>query len=81
MLDVVFTLIHVDLGRRELNPLMDYALSHGEFCFVVVKMSITLVGVSLLFLFRTRPMANLGLNLVSVMLTCLLAYHVLLFLA
>lgn len=52
ILDALFTLILIDNGSSELNPVMAYALEHGLLSFIVVKYFLTSIGVLLLLIFK-----------------------------
>ena len=44
LLDALLTLLHLEGGGCEANPLMHVALAHGTTLFVVLKLSITCVA-------------------------------------
>ena len=52
ILDALFTLILIDNGSTELNPVMAYCLQHGLLPFIVVKYFLTSIGVLLLLIFK-----------------------------
>ena len=52
ILDALFTLILIDNGSTELNPVMAYFLQHGLLPFIVVKYFLTSIGVVLLLIFK-----------------------------
>ena len=47
-IDAVCTLLAIDAGAKELNPFMDFALSHGPGVFLTVKMLVIAVSVEYL---------------------------------
>jgi len=50
--DALFTLILIDNGSTELNPVMAYFLQHGLLPFIVVKYFLTSIGLVLLLIFK-----------------------------
>jgi hypothetical protein len=50
--DALFTLILIDKGSTELNPVMAYFLQHGLLPFIVVKYFLTSIGVVTLLIFK-----------------------------
>lgn len=52
VLDALFTLILIDSGSSELNPVMAYFLGHGLLPFIVVKYFLTSLGVVILLIFK-----------------------------
>lgn len=56
--DAYLTLRMVAEGGEEANPVMRLALSLGEGSFVVVKTTLTLVGLALLSLHKTWPLGR-----------------------
>ena len=50
--DALLTLILIDKGSSELNPVMDYFLQHGLLPFIVVKYCLTCIGVVILLIFK-----------------------------
>jgi len=50
--DALFTLILIDKGSTELNPVMAYFLQHGLLPFIVVKYFLTSIGVVILLIFK-----------------------------
>ena len=50
--DALFTLILIDHGSTELNPVMAYFLEHGLLPFIVVKYCLTSSGVVILLIFK-----------------------------
>ena len=52
ILDALFTLILIDNGSSELNPVMAYALQFGLLPFIVVKYFLTSIGVVLILVFK-----------------------------
>ena len=52
ILDALLTLILIDNGSTELNPVMAYFLEHGLLPFIVVKYCLTSSGVVILLIFK-----------------------------
>lgn len=52
LLDALLTLILLSQGARELNPIMEYYLSHGPEVFLIVKYGLTVFSVLLIVLLK-----------------------------
>ena len=52
ILDAVLTLVVIQRGARELNPVMAYFLEHGTPTFIVAKYVLTSIGVLILLIFK-----------------------------
>ena len=52
ILDAVLTLVVIQRGARELNPVMAYFLEHGTLIFIVAKYALTSIGVLILLIFK-----------------------------
>ncbi|UCD81838.1 MAG: hypothetical protein JSW26_10555 [Desulfobacterales bacterium] len=52
ILDALLTLILIDNGSSELNPVMAYFLEHGLLPFIVAKYFLTSMGVVILLIFK-----------------------------
>ena len=68
MLDLVFTILHLQAGGREANPVMDWFLQWGGVdAFTVAKTLFTLIGVCVLMLHarfeRVRTLFRLAFGL------------------
>ena len=50
--DALFTLILINNGSTELNPVMAYFLQHGLLPFIVAKYILTSIGVVILLIFK-----------------------------
>ena len=74
-LDAYFTLIHLQNGAREVNPLMNLAIEVGPRFFVAVKTFITGAGVVVLAAIGPKKIRALALGSVAVCYSALLAYH------
>jgi len=75
--DAVFTILWVHAGlAREANTLMDELVSEHEVLFVVVKLGLVSLGSWLLWHWRDRPAAVVGLFLAFLVYYGLLLWHV-----
>src|SRR5262245_26942198 len=79
-LDALLTLLHLEDGGCEANPLMYMALAHGTTLFVVLKLSITCVAAWFLAVHQQFPLAYRGLHGLALGYGMLLAYHLVLIL-
>jgi hypothetical protein len=52
LLDAMLTLTLLSKGAKELNPVMDYYLSHGPGVFLTVKYGLTALSVSIIVLLK-----------------------------
>ena len=75
ILDALLTLLHLEDGGHEANPLMYVALAHGTTLFVVLKLSITCVAAWFLAVHQQFPVAYRGLHGLALGYGVLLAYH------
>jgi uncharacterized protein DUF5658 len=75
LLDALLTLLHLEDGGGEANPLMHMALAHGTTLFVVLKLSITCVAAWFLAAHQQFPLAYRGLHGLALSYGVLLAYH------
>ena len=74
-LDAFLTLVHINRGGSEVNPVMDVVLSHGVFFFLSVKLIVTTLGVWLLAVHQLFPVGRLSLRFVAWTYVFLLFYH------
>jgi hypothetical protein len=56
--DALLTLILIDNGSSELNPVMAYFLQHGLLPFIIAKYLLTSVGVVILLIFKNVFLAG-----------------------
>jgi hypothetical protein len=75
ILDALLTLLHLQDGGGEANPLMYLALAYGPTFFVVLKLSITCVAVWILAVHQYFPLAARGLHGLALGYGMVLAYH------
>jgi len=76
ILDALFTLLYIQRGGSELNPLMDAAISAGVVPFLAVKCGLTLLGIAFLCLHKNFRFVKAILVGVLVLYTALFGYHV-----
>ena len=74
-LDALLTLLHLENGGREANPLMHMALAHGPTLFVILKISLTCMSTWFLAVHQQFPLAYRGLYGLALGYGALLAYH------
>jgi len=77
--DASFTLLHLESGAREANPVMRFALEHGIMIFVAAKVTLTAFGTFFLAIHQHFPMGCKGLRYLTVAYTTLLVYHAAIF--
>ena len=77
-LDAFLTLLHLQRGGQEVNPLMVLALHHGHGMFIVTKMTATGLGVWLLAAHQRFPCACMALYGLAGSYLLLLIYHIIL---
>lgn len=77
--DTFFTLIHLQDGGRELNPVADLLLLSGRRGFVVWKSLLIGAALVVLCVHKNFYLARLGLWAAAVSYTILIAYHLALF--
>jgi hypothetical protein len=75
ILDALLTLLHLQDGGCEANPLMYLALAYGPTFFVVLKLSITGMAVWILAVHQHFPLAVRGLHGLALGYGMILAYH------
>lgn len=77
--DSGFTLVHLQAGGRELNPVADWMLTTGRLGFVAVKSTLIAAALLVLAMHVNFPLARLGLWVSAGAYTLLVAYHISLF--
>jgi hypothetical protein len=78
VLDAILTLLHLQDGGSEANPLMSLALVHGPTAFVAYKLSLTGVAVWWLAAHQHFPLATRGLHVFALGYGAVLVYHLIL---
>ena len=77
-LDALFTLIHIQYGGTEANPIMAMALDFGPASFVRAKMGLTGLGAILLASYEHLRLGLACLYLIAIVYAGLLLYHAML---
>jgi hypothetical protein len=77
--DSFFTIVHLQNGGQEVNPIAGALLGTGRAQFVLLKSAIISIALLVLCLHKNFHLARVGLWLAAVAYTCLFAYHVALF--
>lgn len=76
LLDAMFTLAYTEIGlAREANPLLEHVLAGSPVGFVLVKVGLVSLGVALLWRWRHRASACIGLVAGGVAYASLLLLH------
>jgi hypothetical protein len=78
LLDALLTLLYLEDGGGEANPLMHLALAYGPTVFVALKLSITGVAVWVLSAHQQWPLAVRGLYGLALGYGAVLVYHLVL---
>jgi hypothetical protein len=78
--DSFFTIVHLQHGGQEVNPIAGALLVMGRAEFVLVKSAVISLALLVLCLHKNFHLARLGMWLAAVAYTALLAYHLVLFL-
>jgi hypothetical protein len=74
--DSFFTLLHLQSGGIELNPVAAAMLETGRFGFVVIKSLVITIPLIVLTLHKSFPLARIGIWTAAAAYTALLVYHV-----
>ena len=77
--DSFFTLVHLQAGGVELNPVARMLLTTGRWNFVFVKSILIGLALCVLAVHKNFHLARVGLWTAAGTYTCLVAYHLLLF--
>jgi len=77
--DSFFTLVHLQAGGVELNPVARALLTTGRWNFVFVKSILIALALIVLAVHKNFHLARVGLWTAAGTYTCLVAYHLLLF--
>jgi hypothetical protein len=78
--DSFFTIVHLQNGGQEVNPIAGALLGTGRAEFVLIKSAVISLALIVLCLHKNFHLARLGLWVAAVAYTALLAYHLVLFL-
>ena len=85
LMDAFFTLLLVDNGAEEVNPLMAYYLEEGRYSFVLIKYFLTCASVLLILfykdyrLFKTKAKVRVLFYLVPIMFILVIKWQIFLF--
>lgn len=77
--DSFFTLVHLQSGGSEINPVADLLLLAGRSEFVLLKSSLIGIALLVLCIHKNFPLAKFGLWIAAGAYTVLCGYHLLLF--
>ena len=58
VLDAYFTIVHVEKGAREINPLMDFLMGYGNTYFFIIKYILTALGLILLCMYKSLVLSR-----------------------
>ena len=75
ILDALLTLLYIERGGGEANPVMALAIDSSLTAFVGLKMLLTFFGVSLLALHQNFRLGLRGLHVMTIIYLSLLVYH------
>ncbi len=75
VLDALFTLLYLQRGGSELNPLMDAAIRAGVIPFILIKCGLTFVGITFLCLHKNFRFVRLIILGVLLLYVVLMGYH------
>ena len=75
IIDALLTLLYMERGGGEANPIMAVAINWGHAWFVSLKMALTIVGAIMLAIHQNFRLGLRGLYGMAVVYLCLLAYH------
>jgi hypothetical protein len=75
ILDALLTLLYIERGGGEANPVMAVAIDFGTTAFVGHKMALTILGIGLLTLHQNFRLGLRGLYGMTIIYLVLLAYH------
>lgn len=79
-LDALLTLLYLQQGGSEANPIMVLALNHGTTAFVIFKMALTGFGALLLAINERAWLSRRSLQALALTYGVLLLYHGVIFL-
>ena len=78
--DAYFTIFHVEKGAREINPFMNFLMGYGNIYFFTIKYALTALGLILLCIYQTLPIARTIIVCVLLFYLTVCANHVFLIL-
>jgi hypothetical protein len=75
VLDALFTLLYLQRGGAEMNPLMDAAIRAGVIPFILIKCGLTFAGITFLCLHQNFRFVRLLMLTVLTLYVALMGYH------
>lgn len=76
ILDLLSTLVLIyGFGGREINPLMLKLLEYSPELFAGTKIIATILGCGILYYYKDKQVAKIGINIAVAAYTLLLAWH------
>jgi len=77
LLDAIFTLIWINSGlAREANPLLEQIVQEHPLGFAIAKLGLVTAGSWLLWRYRSRPLAVVGIFVAFLVYYLILLYHI-----
>lgn len=77
VLDLAFTVYYIEGGHAvEANPLMAAAYASSPFFFMIVKMALAVLGITLLYRARHARTAQFAIRAITIAYGALVVYHV-----
>jgi hypothetical protein len=80
VIDAYFTIFHLEKGAREINPFMNFLMGYGNIYFFTIKYALTVLGLILLCIYQTLPIARTIIVCVLLFYLTVCANHVFLIL-
>lgn len=74
-LDAIFTLVYLQRGGTEANPIMDWLIGKGPQVFVLVKCGVTNLGLAVLCLHKNFRFVKAVIGVLFVVYALLFLYH------
>ena len=75
VLDALFTLLYLQRGGAEMNPLMDAAIRAGVAPFIIIKCGLTFAGITFLCLHKNFRFVRTIMLAVLALYVALMGYH------
>ena len=79
VIDSIFTLYFIRHGFREVNPIMNFAIIIGEPIFIIIKYTLTIIGILALGLHKHFKYVNILISILVIFYLLLNIYHTWLF--
>ena len=80
VIDAYFTIFHLEKGAREINPFMNFLMGYGNIYFFTIKYALTVLGLILLCIYQSLPIARTIIVCVLLFYLTVCANHVFLIL-